>query len=375
VLTLSLVLVGGLGLAVKLGARSDANQPTAVASQPTPGPGGHGQRSAARPGGVYAAATSTRLSAAVRGFPERVYVPNSGAGTVDVIDPATFKVVGHYPVGTVPHHVTPAWNMKSLYVDNTSSNSLTQIDPRTGKPERTIGVTDPYNLYFTPDGKKAIVVAERYGRLDFRDPHTWKLIKSVPIPWPGIDHLDFSADGRYLIASTEFSGVLVKVDTESMRVTDRLVVGGQPVDVKLAPDGSVFYVANQGRGGVSVVDPGTMKEIAFLPTGAGAHGLAVSRDAKSLYVSNRMAGTISVIDLARRKVARTWQIGGSPDMMQVSTDGRELWASGRYDSSVYVVDTQTGRLVHSIQVGAEPHGLAYFPQPGRFSTGHNGVYR
>jgi YVTN family beta-propeller protein len=62
-------------------------------------------------------------------------------------------------------------------------------------------------------------------------------------------------------------------------------------------------------------------------------------------------------------------------MLQVSPDGRELWASGRYDSSVYVVDTRTGRLLHSIRVGTEPHGLAYFPQPGRFSIGHNGVYR
>jgi YVTN family beta-propeller protein len=371
----ALTLVAGLALAVGLRVRSDAYQPTAVASQPTPQAGDRGPRSTGQRGGIYAAATSTRLSAAVRGFPERVYVPNSGSASVDVIDPATFKVVDHYPVGTVPHHVTPAWDMGSLYVDNTNSNSLTQLDPQTGRPERTIGVTDPYNLYFTPDGRKAIVVAERYGRLDFRDPHSWKLIKSVPIPWPGIDHLDFSANGRYLIASTEYSGRVVKVDAESMRLTGALDVGGSAVDVKLAPDGSVFYVANQDRGGVSVVDPEKMKEVAFLPTGAGAHGLAISRDARSLYVSNRVAGTISVIDLARQKVARTWRIGGSPDMLQVSPDGRELWASGRYDSSVYVVDTRTGRLLHSIQVGPEPHGLTYFPQPGRFSIGHNGVYR
>jgi YVTN family beta-propeller protein len=372
---LSLAVLAGLALAVELGARSDSHRPKMAARPPARRSGDHGLRSAGRPGGVYAAATSTGLNAAVRGFPERVYVPNSGSGTVDVIDPATFKVVGHYPVGAVPHHVTPAWDMKSLYVDNTNSNSLTQIDPRTGKPERTIGVIDPYNLYFTPNGKRAIVVAERYGRLDFRDPHSWKLIKSVPIPWPGIDHLDFSSNGHYLIASTEYSGRVVKVDTQSMRLTGALDAGGQPVDVKLAPDGSVFYVANQGRGGVSVIDPKKMKEVAFLPTGAGAHGLAISRDARSLYVSNRIAGTISVIDLARRKVTHTWQIGGSPDMLQVSPDGHQLWASGRYDSSVYVVDTRTGRLLHSIHVGTEPHGLAYFPQPGRFSIGHNGVYR
>ena len=140
---LSLAVLVGLALAVELGARSDSHRPRMAASPPVRRAGDHGLRSAGRPGGVYAAATSTRLNAAVRGFPERVYVPNSGSGTVDVIDPATFKVVGHYRVGAVPHHVTPAWDMKSLYVDDTNSNSLTQIDPRTGKPERTIGVIDP----------------------------------------------------------------------------------------------------------------------------------------------------------------------------------------------------------------------------------------
>ncbi len=309
------------------------------------------------------------------GVPERVYVPNNGAGTVHVIDPMTFNIVGEFPVGRRPHHITPSWDLSRLYVNNTESNSLTELDPRTGRPVATIEVTDPYNLYFTLDGNRAIVVAERYKRLDFRDPHTWELIKSVSIPWSGVDHLDFSADGRYLLASTEFSGHVVKVDVDTMGVTDRVEVGGLPIDVRLAPDGSDFYVANQGRHGVSIIDPDSMREVGFLHTGKGAHGVAVSRDTTALYVSNRLAGTISVIDVAARQVRTAWMIGGSPDMLQVSPDGRHLWVSGRYDDLVYVVDTTSGEVLHSIKVGANPHGLAYFPQAGRFSVGHNGVYR
>ncbi len=324
---------------------------------------------------VYVATMQDRRNPAVTGIPARVYVPNSGAGTVDVIDPATFSVVGRFPVGKVPHHVTPSWDLTRLYVNNTWSNSLTEIDPRASKPTATIAVADPYNLYFTLDGRRAIVVAERYNRLDFRDPHTWQLIKSVRIPWPGVDHLDMSSDGHFLLASTEFSGFVVKVDTEQMAITDFVRVGGLPVDVRLAPDGSVFYVANQGRHGVSIIDPLGMKEVAFIPTGKGAHGLLISRDTKSLYVSNRLAGTISIIDLETRDVRTTWSIGGSPDMMQISPDGRLLWVSNRFAKSVVVVDTETGQVVHTIAVGANPHGLAYFPQPGRFSVGHNGVYR
>jgi YVTN family beta-propeller protein len=311
----------------------------------------------------------------VKGVKARVYVPNNRSNTVDVIDPRTFRVVAHYSVGTYPQHITPSWDLKHLYVGDTYSNTLTVIDPRTGKPTGTVSVFDPYNLYFTPDGTRAIDVAERLNTLFFYNPHTWKLIGSVHIPWGGADHLDFSADGRYLMLSTEYAGRIVKVAVKSMKIVGSIGVSGSPVDVKVAPDGSVFFVANQIRNGVSVVDPVRMKEIAFIPTGPGAHGFCVSRDARSLYVSNRLAGTISVLRFATRRIVATWKVGGSPDMLQVTPDGRQLWVSNRYSGTVSVIGTRSGRVLHVIPVGSSPHGLTYFPQPGRFSIGHNGVYR
>ena len=316
------------------------------------------------------------MSPAVAAVPQRVYVPNSESASVDVIDPRTFRVVAHFPVGQYPEHITPSWDLRWLYVNNTYSNSLTVIDPRKGRPSgKVIHVTDPYNLYFTPDGQKAIVVAERYRRLDFYDPRSWRLLGRIVIPAAGPDHLDFSADGRSLVVSTEFSGWVFKVSITSMRVTGRSHVGGLPVDVKLSPDGDAYYVANQGLGGVTIVDAHTLHRIRFLTTGAGAHGLAVSRDTKYLYVSNRLSGTISKISFATRRVAATWHVGGSPDMLQVSASGEQLWASNRFSNSVSVVGTRTGRVLRLIPVGAGPHGLCMFPQPGRYSVGHNGVYR
>jgi YVTN family beta-propeller protein len=324
---------------------------------------------------VYASTIDGTVDPRVAGITPRVYVPNSNANTVDVIDPATFQVVDHFRVGSIPHHITPSWDLKKLYIENEGSSLLTVIDPATGRVSGQVAVPFPYNLYFTPDGKKAIVVVERLARLDFRDPNTWQLIKSVPIPWRGIDHLDFSADGSYLIGSTEWSGILVKIDTRSMSITGSLNIGGLPIDVRLAPAGDVFYVTNQGRQGVSIVDPVNMRELAFLPTARGAHGLQVSRDTHFMYVSNRDAGSISVIDMQLRSVVATWKIGGSPDMLQLSPDGKQLWASGRYYGNVAVIDTETGKLLRTIRTGAGAHGLTYFPNAGTISTGHNGVYR
>lgn len=333
-------------------------------------------RSRPRPVDLYRHTGPNDMSPSVRGIPERVYVPDNTTDTVTVIDPKTFRIVDVYPVGSLPQHVTPAWNLRRLYVGDSGENALTVIDPRTGRPVRTIGgVPQPYNLYFTPDGTKAIDVVEYQNQLDFMDPHTWRILRVVPIPWQGVDHGDFTANGRFLLMSTEYEGVVVRVDTEKMRLAGSVRVGGKPIDIKASPDGSIFYVANQGLSGVSLVDPVRMRVVGFIHTGDGAHGLAVSRNGKLLYVANRYSGTISAISFDRRVVIATWNVGGSPDMLQVSPDGTQLWASNRFDGSVSVIDTRTGHVLHVIRTGIKPHGLAFFPQPGRYSMGHNGVYR
>lgn len=324
---------------------------------------------------VYAATMTSEVKDSLAGLPEKVYIPNVVDGTIHVVDPKTFEIIDYYTVEQLPFHVTPSWDMSQLLVNNEESSTFTVIDPETGRPSGTIAAPFPYNFYFTPDGETAIVVVERLQMLEFRDTETWELKGSTYIPWPGVDHLDFSADGSYLLASSEWSGAVSKVDVEKMELMDYADVGGLPIDIKVSPDGEVFYVANQGTMGVSVIDPDEMEEIDFIPTGQGAHGLQISRDTKSLYVSNRLEGTVSVIDMGTNKVTDTWFTGGSPDMFQISPDGKQLWVSGRYDGAVYVLDTESGKLLSTIYTGVQPHGLVYFPNPGRFSLGHNGVYR
>lgn len=329
-----------------------------------------------RPINVYGSTLSGKINGKLAGMRPLVYVPNSLAGNVSVIDPATLKVIGQFSVGSVPHHVFPSWDGSILYVGNTSSNTLTKIDIRLHRPVGTISVPDPYNLYWPwIGGLKAMVIAERFNRIDFRDPSTFRLIKSVSIPWAGIDHGDFTADGRYWLGSTEYAGVVVKVDVAAMKLVGSTKVGGLPVDVRLSSDGTKMFVANQGLNGVSVLDPTTLKVERFIRTGRGAHGLQISRDTKSVFVSNRLAGSISVIDLRSLNVVKTWNVGGSPDMMQLNWSGTQLWFSNRYNSSVSVLDTITGRLIRTVATGVQAHGLTFFPNRGVRSTGHNGVYR
>ncbi len=373
---------------------------------------------------LYSEIGADRVSPAVAGDLPRVYVPNLKSGDVYVIDPATMKVVDRFKTGIGPQHIVPAWDLRTLWVtnnaENTSKGSLTPIDPRSGKPGKSVAVDDPYNMYATPDGKSAIVVAEARHRLDFRDPRTMALQYSIEVPGcPGINHADFSIDGKYAIFTCEFSGTVAKIDLVGRSVVGYLplkmpntrlkevpgapraqagqvwepgeselctVTKGMPQDIRVSPDGKRFYIADMHADGVHIVDGDAFKEVGFIATGLGAHGLYPSRDGKRLYVANRGShkihgsrlgnGGVTVIDFATEKVVARWPVpgGGSPDMGNVSADGKWLWLAARYDDVVYRFDTANGAVVQ-IKVGAEPHGLTVWPQPGRYSLGHTGNMR
>ena len=345
------------------------------------------------PNNLYSENRPDKLSPIVAKHLHLVYVPNRASNDVWVIDPATLKVIDKYKVGINPQHVVPSWDLKTLWVNNNAEGrtdgSVTPIDPLTGKPGKNIPVDDPYNMYFTPDGSAAIVVAEAHKRLDFRDPQTMALKYSMATPdCRGINHADFSIDGRYAIFTCEYAKSIAKIDLVERKVAGYLKFskGGMPQDVRISPDGKIFYVADMKAEGVFLVDGDKLAEIGHIKTGLGTHGLYPSRDGTKLYVANRGVarvygppkgkGSVSVIDFATRKVDKTWPIpgGGSPDMGNISIDGKQLWLSGRYDNSVYVIDTTTGD-VKSIPVKTEPHGLTVWPQPGRYSLGHTGNLR
>jgi DNA-binding beta-propeller fold protein YncE len=364
-----------LAIALLAGACSASSKHSApsgakATKQPVPGP--------ARVSDVYAATRAGMFNPVARDARSLIYVPESIADRVDVIDPHTYRVIGSYTTGGRPQHVVPSWDLRTLYATNNLGDSLTPFDPRTGLVSGpNIPVADPYNLYFTPDGRSAIVVAENLHRLDFRDPHTFVLQDSVDLACQGVDHMDFSADGSYLIASCEYSGSLVKVDVATRRVVKYLhLPGSSPQDVKLDPTGRMFYVADLKLGGVHLIDGNSTREVGFVATGMDAHGLYPSRDGRDLYVSNRRGHSISVIDFKTRRVVATWDLPStSPDMGGVSPDGRVLWLSGRYDNAVYAISTVDGHLVATIRVPNQPHGLCVWPQPGRYSIGHTGVMR
>ncbi len=420
---LAVALGTGLLALPSQGADAPASAPPAGTAAATPLTTLPGMPPVVDPRNLYSEVGADRLSPKVQGDLARIYVPNLRSNDVYVVDPALMKVVDRFKVGIGPQHIVPSWDLRTLWVTNNAEGrtdgSLTPIDPRTGKPGKSVPVDDPYNMYFSPDGKSAIVVAEARKRLDFLDPQTMTPQYSINTPGcPGINHADFAIDGRTAIFTCEFSGTIARIDLVNRRVlgylkltmpatryketkAPRAVAGkpwepgetevctvskGMPQDIRSSPDGKRVYIADMHADGVHVVDTESFTQAGFISTGIGAHGLYPSRDGKRLYVANRGShkihgpklgnGSVAVIDFATEKIVARWPVpgGGSPDMGNVSADGRHLWLAARYDDVIYRFDTGSGEVAQ-VKVGAEPHGLTVWPQPGRYSLGHTGNLR
>jgi YVTN family beta-propeller protein len=342
---------------------------------------------------IYSQTRAGMLSPRVRHDPHYLYVPDSNGSTVTVISQRTHRIVRVIPTGYLSQHVVPSYDLKTLITNSSYANELVEIDPRTGLKSSTVSMPRPYNLYYTPDGKTAIVMVEEYNTIRFADPHTWQTIHDLKYPGClGPNHADFSGNGRFFVVTCEFSGELLKIGTLSHRVlgvihfdpqptaphSDPMTMGRSvPQDVRISPDGTTFYVADMGTNELRLIDAKTFKQVGVIGMPRMPHGLYPSRDGTHLYVSDRGAGEVSVLDFKTDKIVDTWTIpgGGSPDMGGVSADGRTLWLSGRTDGVVYGFDTNTGHLIAKIAVGGSPHGIAVWPQPGRYSLGHTGNMR
>jgi YVTN family beta-propeller protein len=342
---------------------------------------------------VYSQTRAGMLAPQVRQDPSLLYVPDSAGSRVTVINPRTRGIVRVIPTGYLDQHVVPSYDLRTLITNSSYANELVEINPRTGLKTHTIAMTRPYNLYYTPDGRTAIVMVEQDNIIRFADPHTWRTVHDLRSPGClGPNHADFSGNGRFFVVTCEFSGELLKISTLSHRVIGvlhldprRTAVGGDPMtmgrsvpqDIRISPDGRTFYVADMGTNELRLIDAATFRQRRVIGLPRMPHGLYPSRDGKRLYISDRGAGEVSVLDFASNRVVDTWTIpgGGSPDMGGVSADGRTLWLSGRNDGVVYGFDTRTGRLIAKIPVGGSPHGICVWPQPGRYSLGHTGNMR
>ncbi len=289
---------------------------------------------------------------------------NSASASFSVIDVASRAVIRTTPVLREPHHWALLPDRSALLIGDTSGNTMFFVDPETGAIMRRSAFSDPYQLWFGPDGRHLIVTALRLEHVDIYDGHTLLLVKRLRLPiMPS--HLSFAPDGSMVYVSLQESDRLVAIDLQSLSVVWQIDVGKTPAGV-FWHDQTVM-VGIMGNDYVVVCDPIDGREVRRIRTGRGAHNLFYSPDGRHIFVTNRVEGSVSMLDARTLDVARTYAVPNGPDCIAFAPDGK-LWISMRWGGRVAVLDPATGAY-DTIAVGRSPRGVYLTRSPTRPGAG------
>lgn len=312
---------------------------------------------------LLALLTLAAIPARARGL---VFVMNSGAASISLIDMSTERVLRRIPVLREPHHWALTPDRRSLVVGDSSGNSLFFLNPRTGAVQKRITVADPYQLGFSPNGRYFTVNGLARNQIDIYDAASMNLLHRFPIrSMPS--HLAYSPGSHRVFVTLQGTNRLVAIDLRRMRVLWDRPVGNTPAGI-LWHDGTLL-VCDMGTDGLAVVDPATGAVTGHVVTDKGAHNLFLSPSGKTIWVDNRVSGTVTVLDATSLKTVRTYRVSGGPDDLFFGVGGK-VWITRRFAESVAVLDRATGHY-RVIDVGRSPHGI--FVNPTAPSPGETAV--
>ncbi len=297
---------------------------------------------------------STRAGSGQAG---NVFVLDSRDAMVSVIDAARGEVVKRIPTLREPHHLVYTPDRSEIVLGDSVGNEFLFLDPARAEATRSLRVSNPYHLMFSPDGTWLTVASLRRHQIDLYRAEGYALVHRLAAPrMPS--HIAWSPDSRVTYVTLQGSNDLVAVEAETGRILWRKPTGDTPAGILRAPSGELL-VANMGEETVSVIDPESGETMRRIRTGAGAHNIFPAPDGQVLFVTNRVAGTISILDAGRFAVLGAYSAPGAPDCLDLSPDGRQIWFTQRVGNRVGVLEVETGALVGQIRVGRSPHGILF----------------
>jgi YVTN family beta-propeller protein len=328
----------------------------------------------------------------------RIFVLNNHGTTIDVIDPATNKVVQTFQNIPHSHGVTFSHDGHHAYITSETANTLYDVDTVTGKilRETTLSTGSANLPAITRDGKKLFVcvngsrdeagnmMSAKGGFVDIVNVADFKKVNSIPTKG-GMHDCYINPDGKYIIASSLGGQYILLIDpnTEKILWTMDFDKGVTTSAFELNPDGSTHRIFSglADYHGFAVIDFATHKEIDRIPLPAPndfrvtgdlerrnrqpTHGAGISPDGKTLWFVSRTSNGTFVYSLPDLKVLHFIPAptnpahahpddSGDPGWICFSPDGKTAYVPNAAVDSVSAIDMKTYKVVATIPVGRQP---------------------
>ena len=301
----------------------------------------------------------------------RLYVGNSVADTISVIDLTSLKVVGELKAGPHVHGMAVQADGTRLFTTSELDNTLRILDPSTGKLISEIKLTGrPNQCAVTPDGKYVAIPIRDGDSVDIVDVAKAKVVKVLPVKAP---HNAFNAgSNRYLFVSSMGSKTINTIDLETMHYSANTPVGGVPRPYVVSRDGRLMYVALNDLHGFVIVDIAAKKVIRrvempaehpkpherpYEPINTLTHGLALSPDESELWVTSLLDNAMYVYDVKSQKIVGHVPTGNGPNWVAFSPDGKYVCVSNADSDDVSIIDVKARKEVARLKVGHAPKRL------------------
>jgi YVTN family beta-propeller protein len=299
----------------------------------------------------------------------RVYQTNAAGDAVDIIDPATNKVVMQIKDLEAVHGVSFSPDGTRAYFTVEGNNTLAAADTKTGKVLGSVKLSGhPNNLDVSADGKYVFAgIRDEPGAVDVIEAATMKNIKSIPVK--GAVHNVYRAPGGEIVTGSVAGGIVTVIDPVKFEPVWEIKLGAgvRPMTFEANPDGSTkrLFAQLSDFHGFVVVDFKTREEVARIalpnePGGGHAHsgtpnhGMGVAPDNKTLWVNSHISNGVFAYSLPDLKVKGFVKTGYVPDWLTITPDSKMVYVANAGSNTVSAVDAVAMKEIAQIPVGEVP---------------------
>ena len=267
------------------------------------------------------------------------------------------------PVGATPQFAAVSPNGRLVYVANSTAKVVTVLDTSVNQVIATIPVDagPPQFLTFAPDGRRVYISifddARTIAVVGVLDTTSNKVVATIPVrtrPFRGA----VTADGKALCVPNHDSGTISVIDTATLKVIREVKVAPNPHWIEFSKDGTRAYTANHESNLISVIDTSNDAVVAQVPVGKSPHALSVHPTRPLVANVNYDANTVTMIDTNTNQVTATIPVGRNPQSIAWSPDGRFAYVVNNTDNTVSVINAETNQVTATIPTGPSPTSVA-----------------
>jgi len=293
----------------------------------------------------------------------RVFVAESGAGTVRVLEAGSGRVLRDVRVGRNPVALTVVPSTGRVFVANASGSDMAVLDARSGALLRVTALNGaPYQSLAVDDAARRVIAISGNNTLDLLDAASGVLRASVSVGTV-LTALAVDSTTNEVFAVDQGSNSLSVRDVRTGAALRVVHVSQLPWTVGVDEGRNRAYLAYGGS--VSTLNARTGAIIHTATVGQVPEALAVDTVTGRVFVANTTDGTVSVLDASTGAVLRTTRLSGSPKALTIDARRGRVYVVDNDVNTVDALDARTGALVGTHVVAGGPVALAFDLSTGR----------